>query len=117
MRITRVLRSDCPSGIDCGRVYDTDGPHLVVQGRTTTTAALGLDDAPAGSAFVLVARHLLSGVASDGGARVDTGPDIAVRGRQVADPEAIGVRTPPPHESLVIVPRADLPGLSAAGSC
>jgi hypothetical protein len=68
MAITRVLRSDCPSGIDCDRIYDTDGSDLVVQGRLVSDpaelAALGVSAPPAGEAIVLIGRHLLPEVAN-----------------------------------------------------
>jgi hypothetical protein len=63
MKITRVLRDDCPSGIDCDRLYDTDGSDLAVQGRVVTDpaalAALGIGMPPPGEAIVLIARRLL----------------------------------------------------------
>ncbi len=63
MKITRVLRADCPSGIDCDRVYDTSGPDIAIQGRVVTDpaelAALGLAVPPPGEAIVLIARHLV----------------------------------------------------------
>ena len=63
MKVTRVLRNDCPSGIDCDRIYDTDGADLVVQGRVVTDpaaiAALGIGVPPAGEAVVLITRRLL----------------------------------------------------------
>jgi hypothetical protein len=63
MKITRVLRADCPSGIDCDRIFDTSGPDVAVQGRVVTDpaalAALGLAVPPPGEAIVLVARHLV----------------------------------------------------------
>jgi hypothetical protein len=63
MKITRVLRSDCPSGIDCDRIYDTDGSDLAVQGRVVSDlvelAALGVTALPQGEGIVLIARHLL----------------------------------------------------------
>jgi hypothetical protein len=63
MKVIEVLRSDCPSGIDCDRIYDTDGPDLVVQGRVVTDpdalAALGIRKPPAGEAVVLLDRGLL----------------------------------------------------------
>jgi hypothetical protein len=63
MKVTRELRNDCPSGIDCDRIYDTDGADLVVQGRVvsdpTALAALGIGAPPPGEAIVLIARRLL----------------------------------------------------------
>lgn len=63
MKMTRVLRSDCPSGIDCDRIYDTDGADVAVQGRLVSDpvelAALGVRTPPEGEAIVLVARFLL----------------------------------------------------------
>lgn len=63
MKVTRVLRNDCPSGIDCDRIYDTDGADLVVQGRVVTDpaalAVLGIGAPPQGEAVVLIARRLL----------------------------------------------------------
>jgi hypothetical protein len=63
MKITRVLRNDCPSGVDCDRIYDTDGADLVIQGRVVTDpealAALGIGAPPPGEAVVLVARRLV----------------------------------------------------------
>jgi hypothetical protein len=62
MKITRVLRSDCPSGIDCDRIFDTSGPDLAIQGRIVSDpadlAALGLAVPPPGEAIVLIARGL-----------------------------------------------------------
>jgi hypothetical protein len=61
MKIIRVLRDDCPSGIDCDRIYDTDGSDLVVQGRVVSDpsalAALGIGAPPPGEAVVLIARR------------------------------------------------------------
>ena len=112
MRITRVLRSDCPSGIDCDRVYDTDGNAIAVQGRRVMISDLAAPP-PTGTTTVLVARHLLDGVARHPEVLVDAGPDIAVHGRRVTDPATIGIRrTPPAHEAVVLVDRAHLPGLS-----
>jgi hypothetical protein len=63
MKIIQVLRSDCPSGIDCDRIYDTDGADIAVQGRLVSDpgelAALGVRTPPEGEAIVLIARHLL----------------------------------------------------------
>jgi hypothetical protein len=63
MKITRVLRDACPSGIDCDRIYDTDGSDLAVQGRVVTDPsvlrALGIRTPPPGEAVVLIARRLL----------------------------------------------------------
>ncbi len=60
MRITRTLRDSCPNGIDCDRIFDTDGGDVVVQGRVVTEpeqlAALGLGKPPQGEAYVLLAR-------------------------------------------------------------
>lgn len=47
MKITRMLRSDCPSGIDCDR-------------NPAELAALGLAPPPPGEAIVLIARQLAS---------------------------------------------------------
>lgn len=62
MKITRVFRNDCPSGIDCDRIYDTDDADLAIQGRVVTDpavlAALGIG-APPGEGIVLIARGLL----------------------------------------------------------
>ena len=106
MKITRVLRSDCPSGIDCDRVYDTDGDAIAVQGRITAHQR-------AGTATVLIARHLLQDLDLDPAALADAGPDIAVTGRLVTDPAAHGIRTPPSHEAVVLVHRAQLPAATA----
>jgi hypothetical protein len=63
MKITRVLRDSCPSGIDCDRIFDTSGPDIVVQGRVVTApavrAAIGLPAPPPGEAYVLIARRLV----------------------------------------------------------
>ncbi|TQM37653.1 hypothetical protein [Pseudonocardia cypriaca] len=63
MKITRVLRDSCPSGIDCDRIFDTSGPDIVVQGRIVTDpavrAALGLPVPPPGEAYVLIERRLV----------------------------------------------------------
>jgi hypothetical protein len=63
MKITRVLRGNCPSGIDCDRIFDTSGPDFVVQGRIVTDpavlAALGLEPPPPGEAYVLIARQMV----------------------------------------------------------
>ncbi|OLT03693.1 hypothetical protein BJF90_02925 [Pseudonocardia sp. CNS-004] len=57
-----MLRSDCPSGIDCDRIFDTSGPDLAIQGRIVSDpaelAALGLAVPPPGEAIVLIARGL-----------------------------------------------------------
>lgn len=62
MIITKVLRDSCPNGIDCDRVFDTDGPDLLIQGRLVSDpaqlAALGLDAAPPGEAYLLLDRAL-----------------------------------------------------------
>jgi hypothetical protein len=62
MKITRVLRDNCPSGIDCDRIFDTSGPDIVVQGRIVSDpaelAALGLPVPPPGEAYVLIERRL-----------------------------------------------------------
>lgn len=63
MKTTRVLRGECPNGIDCDRILDTDGPDFAVQGRVVTDptemAALGVAPPPRGEAVVLIARALL----------------------------------------------------------
>jgi hypothetical protein len=63
MKITRVLRADCPSGIDCDRIFDTSGPDIAIQGRIVTDpaeiAALGPAVPPPGEAIVLIARRLV----------------------------------------------------------
>lgn len=106
MKITRVLCSDCPSGIDCDRVYDTDGDAIAVQGRITAHQR-------ADTATVLIARHLLRDLDLDPAALADAGPDIAATGRLVTDPAAHGIRTPPSHEAVVLVHRAQLPAATA----
>jgi hypothetical protein len=108
MKITRLLRSDCPSGIDCDRVYDTDSDAIAVQGRVSAAGA----PHPSGMATVLIARHLLRDLDLDPAALADAGPDIAVTGRLVTDPAAHGIRTPPSHEAVVLVHRAQLPAAS-----
>lgn len=102
MKITRLLRSDCPSGIDCDRVYDTDSGAIAVQGRITAAGG----PHPSGTSTVLIARHLLHDLDLDAAALDDAGPDLVVTGRLVADPASHGIRTPPSHEAVVIVHRA-----------
>jgi hypothetical protein len=62
VRITRVVRDSCPNGIDCDRIYDTDGPDLAIRGRAVTDAdelaALGIPNLPAGEGVVLIERRL-----------------------------------------------------------
>jgi hypothetical protein len=109
MKITRLLRSDCPSGIDCDRVYDTDSDVIAVQGRVP---ALGVPQPP-GKATVLIARHLLDGIGLAPEALADAGPDLAVTGSLIADPAAHGISTPPSHEALVLVHRTPQPTATA----
>lgn len=68
MKITRVLRNDCPSGIDCDRIYDTDGFDLAIQGRVVTDpaalATLGIGAPPPGEGILRIARRLLPELAT-----------------------------------------------------
>ncbi|MDQ4031022.1 MAG: hypothetical protein M3332_01620 [Actinomycetota bacterium] len=63
MKITRALRDSCPNGIDCDRIYDTDGDDLVIRGRTIIDPALlrelGL---PEHESAVLISRKLFAGI-------------------------------------------------------
>ncbi|WP_219416430.1 hypothetical protein [Pseudonocardia nigra] len=62
MKITRVLRYSCPNGIDCDRIYDTDGPDLAVRGRIvddpSELAALGIAGLPDHEGVVLIERRI-----------------------------------------------------------
>ena len=40
MRVTGMLANDCPNGVSCPRVHDTDGDEVLVQGRTITDPGL-----------------------------------------------------------------------------
>lgn len=120
MRITRVLRSDCPSGIDCDRIYDTDGDDLAVQGRTVDDSISPSESGgPPGTAVVLVARTLLPDAepVALGDEEISSADneDVAIRGRVVSDAASLGIRTPP-HESVLLVRRALLPCLAVAVS-
>jgi hypothetical protein len=63
MKMPRVLRTQCPSGIDCDQIFDISGPDIAIQGRIVTDAAelaaLGLAAPPLGEAIVLIARRLV----------------------------------------------------------
>ena len=116
MKVTRELRNDCPSGIDCDRIYDTDGDDFAIQGRTVTdpisTPVVGT---PTGTAVVLIARSMLpdADLVDLGAEEISSAgaDDLAIRGRTVNDPTTLGISTPP-HESVVLVSRALLTNLA-----
>lgn len=60
MRITGRLADDCPNGIDCPRIHDTDGDQVIVQGdRVTDPAVLEQLHLPAQETAVAVPRGLI----------------------------------------------------------
>lgn len=64
MQITGVFADSCPNGIDCDRIYDTDGADMVIRGRKPTPAeraALGLT-LPEHEDIVLLDRRLIAEV-------------------------------------------------------
>lgn len=70
MKITRTLRDACPSGIDCDRIYDTDGDDLAIQGRVVSDpaelAALGITHLGPGEGILLIARRIAPELAAGG---------------------------------------------------
>ncbi len=60
MRITRRLADACPNGLDCPRIHDTDGDHVIVQGdRVTDPAVLEHLHLPEHETAVSVPRGLI----------------------------------------------------------
>ncbi len=60
MRITRRLADSCPNGLDCPRIHDTDGDHVIVQGdRVTDPAVLEHLHLPEHETAVAVPRGLI----------------------------------------------------------
>lgn len=60
MRITGVLADDCPNGLDCPRIHDTDGDDVIVQGvRLTDLEALAELHLPEHESAVVVPRNLV----------------------------------------------------------